>query len=97
MKEGPDIARIAALIGDPARANILGPTALGFRHRDDLVEICKILDALGVEVNLVAPLGATPQDIAKIGAADFNIVLYPEIADEAARWLGGSHGPCKLL
>ncbi|MGB3314543.1 MAG: winged helix-turn-helix domain-containing protein, partial [Albidovulum sp.] len=23
MKEGPDIARIAALIGDPARANIL--------------------------------------------------------------------------
>ena len=70
-----------------ARANILGPTALGFRHRDDLVEIRKILDALGVEVNLVAPLGATPQDITRIGAADFNIVLYPEIADEAARWL----------
>ena len=23
MKEGPDIARIAALLGDPARANIL--------------------------------------------------------------------------
>lgn len=23
MKEGPDIARIAALIGDPSRANIL--------------------------------------------------------------------------
>lgn len=23
MKEGPDIARIAALIGDPARANML--------------------------------------------------------------------------
>ncbi len=71
----------------PARANILGPTALGFRHRDDLVEIRKILDALGVEVNLVAPLDATPSDIARIGAADFNIVLYPEIADEAARWL----------
>ena len=70
-----------------ARANILGPTALGFRHRDDLVEIRKILDALGVEVNLVAPLGATPQDITRIGDADFNIVLYPEIADEAARWL----------
>ncbi|GIX19662.1 MAG: hypothetical protein KatS3mg120_1338 [Erythrobacter sp.] len=47
----------------------------------------KILDCLGVEVNLVAPLGATPRDIARIGAADFNIVLYPEIADEAARWL----------
>nr|WP_298929800.1 ferredoxin:protochlorophyllide reductase (ATP-dependent) subunit B [uncultured Erythrobacter sp.] len=73
--------------GRKARANILGPTALGFRHRDDLVEIRKILDALGVEVNLVAPLGATPADITRIGEADFNISMYPEIADEAARWL----------
>ncbi|MEL7188155.1 MAG: ferredoxin:protochlorophyllide reductase (ATP-dependent) subunit B [Pseudomonadota bacterium] len=73
--------------GRKARANILGPTALGFRNRDDLVEIKKILDLLDVEVNLVAPLGATPKDITRIGAADFNISLYPEIADEAARWL----------
>jgi light-independent protochlorophyllide reductase subunit B len=73
--------------GRRARANILGPTALGFRHRDDLVEVKKILEALDVEMNLVAPLDATPSDIARIGAADFNIVLYPEIADEAARWL----------
>ncbi|MGB3808380.1 MAG: ferredoxin:protochlorophyllide reductase (ATP-dependent) subunit B [Erythrobacter sp.] len=73
--------------GRRASANILGPAALGFRHRDDLVEIRKMLDALGVEVNLVAPLGASPADIARIGAADLNIVLYPEIADEAARWL----------
>ncbi|WP_309664215.1 helix-turn-helix transcriptional regulator [Tabrizicola sp.] len=29
MKEGPDIARIAALIGDPARANILGALMAG--------------------------------------------------------------------
>ena len=65
--------------------NILGPTALGFRHRDDIVEILKILEALDVEVNLVA-MGASPKDIGRIGAADFNIVLYPEIGDEAARW-----------
>ncbi len=67
--------------------NILGPTALGFRHRDDLVEIRKILTDLGIDVHLVAPLGASPRDITQIGAADFNIVLYPEIGDEAARWL----------
>ena len=73
--------------GRKPRANLLGPTALGFRHRDDLAEIRKILDTLGIEVNLVAPLGATPADIRTIGAADFNIVLYPEIGDEAARWL----------
>ncbi len=70
-----------------ALVNILGPAALGFRHRDDLVEVRKILALLGVEVNLVAPLGATPNDIRQIGAADFNIVLYPEIGEETARWL----------
>lgn len=69
------------------RANLLGPTALGFRHRDDVVEVTKILDSLGVAVNVVAPLGASPADLARLGDADFNILLYPEIADNAARWL----------
>ncbi len=68
-------------------ANILGPTALGFRHRDDLVEVKILLSALGVDVHVVAPLGATPADIARLGEADFNICLYPEIADTAARFL----------
>ena len=68
-------------------ANLLGPTALGFRHRDDVREITGLLARLGIDINLTAPLGATPADIARIGAADFNIVLYPETGDEAARWL----------
>ncbi len=67
--------------------NILGPAALGFRHRDDLAEIRRLLSAIGVEVNLVAPWGARPSDMARIGAADFNVVLYPEIAGSAADWL----------
>ncbi|WP_425088138.1 ferredoxin:protochlorophyllide reductase (ATP-dependent) subunit B [Stappia sp.] len=67
--------------------NILGSTALGFRNRDDIREVKGILDALGVPVNVVAPLGATPADIARLPEADFNVVLYPEIADTAARWL----------
>ena len=32
--------------------------ALGFRHRDDIVEISKILAALGIEINVTAPMGA---------------------------------------
>jgi light-independent protochlorophyllide reductase subunit B len=36
---------------------------------------------------VTAPLGATPADIACLGEADFNIVLYPEIAMPAAQWL----------
>ena len=68
-------------------ANILGPTALGFRHRDDVVEITRLLETLGVDINVVAPLGATPADLARLPDADFNVCLYPEIADTACRWL----------
>lgn len=69
------------------RCNVLGATALGFRHRDDVREIVGLLEALGVTVNVVAPLGATPEDLTRLGAADFNVVLYPETADLTARWL----------
>ena len=41
---------------------------------------------------MVAPLGATPADIARLGEADFNVVLYPEIAGQAARWLERTFG-----
>lgn len=78
--------------GARPRCNILGPTALGFRHRDDLVEIRRLLERMGVEVHVVAPQGATPADLARLGEADFNVVLYPEIADQAAAWLERSFG-----
>jgi light-independent protochlorophyllide reductase subunit B len=67
--------------------NILGPSALGFRHRDDVTEITRLLNRIGIDVNVVAPLGATPADLARLGEADFNVVLYPEIAHQAAQWL----------
>ena len=73
-------------------ANILGPTALGFRHRDDVREVTAILDALGIAVNVVAPLGASPADIARLGDADFNVVLYPETGHAAADWLKRTYG-----
>src|SRR6056297_350552 len=38
--------------------NLLGPTALGFRHRDDVEEITRLLAKLGVDINVVAPLSA---------------------------------------
>ncbi len=67
--------------------NILGPTALGFRHRDDVKEITQLLNKLGVDVNVVAPLEATVADIRKLADADFNVVLYPEIGMSTALWL----------
>ncbi|RST86238.1 ferredoxin:protochlorophyllide reductase (ATP-dependent) subunit B [Aquibium carbonis] len=72
--------------------NLLGPTSLGFRHRDDIVEVRKLVEGLGVAVNLVAPLGASPSDLARLPEADFNVVLYPEIASTAADWLKRNHG-----
>jgi light-independent protochlorophyllide reductase subunit B len=75
--------------------NILGPTALGFHHRDDVVEIQRLLAEAGVEVNVTAPMGARPSDLARLAEADFNVVLYPEIAGPAAQWLKRQFGqPC---
>ncbi|ACK50981.1 light-independent protochlorophyllide reductase, B subunit [Methylocella silvestris BL2] len=71
--------------------NLLGATALGFRHRDDIREVTLLLDRLGVGVNICAPLGASPDDLARLPEADFNIVLYPEVALEAAEWLKRTH------
>ena len=77
----------AARAEGPPRANLLGPTALGFRHRDDVREISSLLTRMGIEINVVAPRGAAAADIARLGEADFNVVLYPETADTTARWL----------
>ncbi len=80
---------------DPARrpaCNLLGPTALGFRHRDDVAEVTRLLDALGVDVAVVAPLGASPGDLARLPEADFNVVLYPETGLAAAEWLRRAFG-----
>jgi light-independent protochlorophyllide reductase subunit B len=74
------------------RCNLLGPTALGFRHRDDITEVTGLLARLGIDVNVTAPMGAKPADLARLGDADFNVVLYPEIAGQAASWLQRTFG-----
>ncbi len=83
----PAPAARAPIEGRRARCNLLGATALGFRHRDDVRELRGLLDRLGVDVNVCAPLDATPADLRRLTEADFNVVLYPEIADTAAIWL----------
>jgi light-independent protochlorophyllide reductase subunit B len=72
--------------------NILGPTALGFRNRDDVEELTGLLSDLGIGINVVAPLGATPADIARLPAAHFNVLMAAETGESAARWLEKTHG-----
>jgi light-independent protochlorophyllide reductase subunit B len=47
---------------------------------------------MGIDVGVVAPWNATPADIARLPEADFNIVLYPEIALATAQWLQRNFG-----
>ena len=72
--------------------NLLGPTKLGFRCRDDVVEIERLLRSMGVDVNVVAPLGASPQDLQAIPKADANINLCPEVSDLTCSWLARTFG-----
>jgi len=76
----------------PPRANLLGPSALGFRCRDDVEEVRRLLGALGVDVWVVAPAGASPDDCRRIPEADFNVCLYPEVARTTCAWLERTFG-----
>ena len=88
----PGTSRPAREPGAVPTCNLLGATSLGFRNRDDVGEVRALLARLGIAVNVAAPLGATPADLARLGEADFNVVVYPEIAGTAAAWLTRTFG-----
>ena len=84
------IVRHLACACEPTKrvsCNLIGPTALGFRHRDDITELTGMLSDMGIDVNVTAPLDATPADITRLGAAHFNVLLYPETGESACRWM----------
>jgi len=72
---------------DRITCNLIGATALGYRHRDDIEELTGLLSDMGVDINVCAPMGATPSDIARLGAAHFNVLMYPETGESACRWM----------
>jgi light-independent protochlorophyllide reductase subunit B len=72
--------------------NLLGPSLLGFRCRDDVTEIMRLLDGYGIDVAVVAPLAARPADLLRIPSADANVCLYPEVAAPACSWLERQFG-----
>jgi light-independent protochlorophyllide reductase subunit B len=83
----PGSQRAPRAEGSQPTCNLLGATALGFRHRDDIREISSLLSKMGIAINVIAPWGAAPDDISRLPDADFNVVLYPETASQAAQWL----------
>jgi light-independent protochlorophyllide reductase subunit B len=78
--------------GRRPRVNLLGPTLLGFRCRDDVREITQLLASYGIDVAVVAPLGARPGDLLRLPTADANLNLYPEVSGTACSWLERQFG-----
>ena len=78
--------------GRRPRVNLLGPSLLGFRCRDDVREVTRLLAELGIDVAVTAPLGARPADLIRIPSADANVCLYPEVAASVCSWLERSFG-----
>jgi light-independent protochlorophyllide reductase subunit B len=72
---------------DHITCNLIGPTALGFRHRDDIRELTHLLSQMGIAINAIAPMHASPDDIKILGAAHFNVLMYPETGETACRWM----------
>src|SRR5258708_23500923 len=48
----PGTKRPERAAGVRPRCNLLGPTALGFRHRDDITDITGLLTRLRIDVNV---------------------------------------------
>jgi len=79
-------------LGRRPKVNILGPTLLGFRCRDDVIEIQRILSEQGIDTNVISPLNSGPDDIKRLIDAEINICLYHEIAETSCEWLKRNFG-----
>ncbi len=72
--------------------NILGPSSLGFHNRVDLIALKQMLKTLGVQINVIAPWGASLADLRRLPAAWVNLAPYRELGLQATRYLEREFG-----
>ena len=84
-------------LSEAPSVNILGPASLGFHVRTDVICLRRIMQTLGVRLNVIAPLGAGLGDLARLPAAWVNIAPYRELGRQAAGYLEEQFGTPALL
>jgi light-independent protochlorophyllide reductase subunit B len=67
--------------------NIIGPSLLGFHDRANVESLRKSFECLGIEINAVVPLGATPSDLRTLGRAWVNVPTAHELAGPTLAYL----------
>jgi light-independent protochlorophyllide reductase subunit B len=72
--------------------NIIGPISLGFHHKQDLVSLKRMLETMGIGVNVIFPLGARMSDLKNLPQAWATIAPYREMGCDAAIALEKMHG-----
>jgi light-independent protochlorophyllide reductase subunit B len=60
--------------------NIIGPSLLGFHDLANVESLRRIFADLGIAVNAVIPLGASPDDLRAVGSAWLNVTTAAELA-----------------
>ncbi len=72
--------------------NFIGPASLGFHVRSDVIAMRRMMAALGVEINVIAPYGASMGDLKRLPAAWLNVAPYRELGLETAAYLENDFG-----
>ena len=67
--------------------NLIGPSLLGFHDHANIQSLRKLFADLGVTVNAVVPLGATPDDLRSITRAWLNVPTALELAEPTIKLL----------
>jgi light-independent protochlorophyllide reductase subunit B len=67
--------------------NIIGMSTLGFHNQHDCMELKKLMQDLGIQVNAVIPEGASVHELKNLPRAWFNLVPYRELGMMSAKYL----------